>query len=92
MTEITLKATRLKSKTSAHKYLKEQLALPDYYGANLDALWDCLMEIDSPTTIRITGLDALGGEMGFVDDLVELFSDAQDENEMINFEASEDEK
>lgn len=25
-----------------HKYLKEQLEFPDYYGMNLDALWDLL--------------------------------------------------
>ncbi|MFD1888535.1 barstar family protein [Paenibacillus wenxiniae] len=25
-----------------HEQLKEKLELPDFYGANLDALWDCL--------------------------------------------------
>jgi len=29
-----------------HDYLKELLELPDYYGKNLDALYDCLSEID----------------------------------------------
>ena len=28
-----------------HKALKDGLDLPDYYGANLDALWDCLTDI-----------------------------------------------
>ena len=28
-----------------HKALKDGLKLPDYYGANLDALWDCLTDI-----------------------------------------------
>lgn len=90
MKQITLEAARLKSKAGAHKYLKERLALPEYYGANLDALWDCLMEIDSPTLVRISGLSELGENMGFADDLIELFSDAQDENEMIKFEISEE--
>ena len=27
-----------------HKALKDGLDFPDYYGANLDALWDCLTE------------------------------------------------
>ena len=28
-----------------HKALKNGLKLPEYYGANLDALWDCLTDI-----------------------------------------------
>lgn len=28
-----------------HKALKDGLKLPDYYGENLDALWDCLTDI-----------------------------------------------
>ncbi|WP_296889617.1 barstar family protein [uncultured Methanobrevibacter sp.] len=28
-----------------HKYLKEALEFPDYYGENLDALYDCLCEM-----------------------------------------------
>lgn len=27
-----------------HKALKDGLDLPDYYGTNLDALWDCLTD------------------------------------------------
>ena len=30
---------------SLHLVMKEALNLPDHYGRNLDALWDCLMEI-----------------------------------------------
>lgn len=26
----------------AHEYLQEELELPEYYGKNLDALYDCL--------------------------------------------------
>lgn len=89
MKKITLEAARLKSKSSAHKYLKDRLNLPEYYGENLDALWDCLMEICAPTTIVISGLDKLGENMGFAGDLIELFSDAQDENDNIKFEIDE---
>ena len=30
----------------AHDYLKELFSLPDYYGRNLDALYDCLTDLD----------------------------------------------
>ena len=36
-----------------HEYLARELAFPDYYGCNLDALYDCLGDIFVPTTIRI---------------------------------------
>lgn len=30
---------------SSHPYLKETLQLPEYYGENLDALYDCLCDM-----------------------------------------------
>lgn len=37
----------------AHAYLKTALALPDWYGANLDALYDCLTEVDGTLEILL---------------------------------------
>ena len=42
MEEIFLDAKQMTSKSEAHKYIKEMLKLPSYYGENLDALWDIL--------------------------------------------------
>ena len=42
MKEIELNGAKMVDKETTHEYLKEKLSLPDYYGANLDALWDCL--------------------------------------------------
>ena len=33
---------KIKSKEDLHQTMKVQLELPEYYGANLDALYDCL--------------------------------------------------
>lgn len=43
--QIILDAARITEPASAHAYLKEMLRLPDYYGNNLDALYDCLTEL-----------------------------------------------
>ena len=35
----------MRDRESLHLVMKEALNLPEHYGRNLDALWDCLMEI-----------------------------------------------
>lgn len=34
-----------------HQYLKEVFSLPEHYGMNMDALWDCLYCTFSETTL-----------------------------------------
>ena len=43
--KITLDIKEFKDRKKAHLYLKKILNLPDYYGENLDALYDCLGEV-----------------------------------------------
>ena len=40
---------------SLHEALKRMLDLPDYYGMNADALYDCLSERREPPRLWITG-------------------------------------
>ena len=44
MQTIILDGKYLLEKENAHVYLQEKLNLPEYYGRNLDALYDCLTE------------------------------------------------
>ena len=48
---VTLKEKDLASIAQAHEQLAQELDFPDYYGANLDALEDCLGDIHKPTRI-----------------------------------------
>lgn len=56
---IILDAKNLKEKEASHKYLKEVFDFPDYYGANLDALHDCLTEL-SDTKVFISNISEAG--------------------------------
>jgi len=46
MKQIQLSAAHWDSPRAAHEALKEALSFPDYYGYNLDALHDCLTELE----------------------------------------------
>ncbi|MDO5860137.1 barstar family protein [Methanobrevibacter sp.] len=66
-------------KKDGHDYLKEALDFPDYYGKNLDALYDCLCEIGIETEIILKNSDMVSK------DLIDTFVDAANENELLDF-------
>ena len=43
-----------------HRALAAELSFPEWYGNNLDALYDCLMELGAETEIRLLDWDLLG--------------------------------
>lgn len=57
---ITVDCTGLEDARQLHELLKKELDFPAYYGYNLDALFDCLMDIRTDTTIRLEGFLNLG--------------------------------
>ena len=58
--EVRLDASCMERKEQSHKYLKEKLELPEHYGENLDALYDCLTEMEK-TEIYVLNGDAVKG-------------------------------
>lgn len=70
-----------KDKKVFHYHLKEVFSFPDYYGCNLDALYDCLMEISKETVIVLTYFDILEENLGqYAVTLFHAFKDAAEEN------------
>lgn len=47
MKQITLDGNILADIAQVHDYIKEMLDFPEYYGKNLDALFDCLTDLDN---------------------------------------------
>lgn len=63
--------------SDGHDYLMSVLNLPEYYGKNLDALYDCLCEMD--VEIELINSD-------FVEnDFLDTFKDAANENDFLKF-------
>lgn len=46
MKQITLDGNILADAVKVHDYIKEMLGFPEYYGKNLDALYDCLTDLE----------------------------------------------
>ncbi|MCI9144411.1 MAG: barstar family protein [Lachnospiraceae bacterium] len=59
-----LDGEKITDREMLHDILAEQLALPEWYGRNLDALYDCLTERREATEIRILQKSVLEERLG----------------------------
>lgn len=81
MIQIELNGKNMRTKKETHKYLKEQLNGPEYYGENLDALWDILSSHSKPININIRNKDELIKNLGdYGYSIISVFQDAEKEN------------
>ena len=64
MAELTIDGLELASIEDVHALAAQALPLPDYYGRNLDALFDCLTDLTEDTTIRLFHRDLLEFRLG----------------------------
>lgn len=77
MKQITLDGNKLSDITQVHDYLKELLEFPDYYGKNLDALYDCLTDLND---VEIT-ITAPAEDGAIFQKIIRVFKAADRENE-----------
>lgn len=64
METVVLDGERMLNRRAAHDHLTEQLGLPDYYGRNLDGLYDLLTERDVPTRLVVRHRETIESWLG----------------------------
>ncbi len=78
---IELDALKMTGVEETHSYLAKELSFPDYYGKNLDALYDCLTEFCSSEFIVINNSKAMADNLGdYSKKLTKVFLDAAAES------------
>lgn len=53
--KVLINCEKLLNREQAHEYLAQMLDFPEYYGKNLDALFDCLTELSDCTVVLMGG-------------------------------------
>lgn len=75
MKTVSFDFERIGSMEDFYKIAKNELRLPDYFGENLDALWDCLTgDLELPVQVRFINLSM--NQLEQFDKLIGLFEDA----------------
>lgn len=74
-----------------HEYISKKIDFPAYYGQNFDAFWDCLLDMDSNSTIRVEGLADLRKNLpDTFEKLNKCISDYREEYGQIKFDLFEE--
>ena len=88
MKKVILDCKKLLSRKQAHLYLAEMLDFPDYYGKNLDALYDCLTELGE-CTIVLEGEDILHNSESYGTRVLKVLKEAASANPALKLEVQD---
>jgi len=75
--QVIIDGRKITDKKMLHAYLKEQCGFPDYYGNNLDALYDVLTGRSEPLEIKVEHAEELKEILcGYGEAFIETLQDA----------------
>jgi len=86
-----LDGNKITDRETLHKTLAENLNFPDWYGGNLDALYDCLTDLSEDVRLVIVHRAKLRAPLGpYGDRLFRVFSQAAQDNPRFQFVLQEE--
>lgn len=86
MVAVILDGQKIADKEQLHELFRKQLELPDYYGENLDALYDVLSTYSEAVEITILHKEQLCSNVPFYGErLLSMLQIAAEENESYIF-------
>ena len=81
---VELDGSQMRSRALAHDHLMQKLRFPDYYGRNLDALYDLLTARTEPTEIQVSHPEILLELLGdYGHRLIRTLEEAAQENQFL---------
>ena len=87
MKTVVLYFKNIRTRAQVHEYLKRELHFPDYYGENLDALWDILTNENEEQKIIIRNGNELIENLGeYGKNLLDTMIEAGEENPLLSIE------
>lgn len=87
MEQCILDCAAIAHRDELHQALKQMLHLPDWYGENLDALYDCLTDFNTDIELILQNSQALEASLGpdYALALRQTLEDASQENPHFSF-------
>lgn len=86
----SLDGERITDREVLHDILAAEFRFPDWYGRNLDALYDCLTDIREETEVRISQRTIMERNLGgYSQLLLKVLQDASKENPYIHLKIVE---
>ena len=79
--KLILDGEKISSKDELHKLMESVLDFPEWYGGNLDALYDCLTDLMEEVDIHLQNIEAFHQNLGeYADKLLRVLHDAEQAN------------
>ena len=86
MRTVILDGRGIRDRKELHQWLEKAFSFPEWYGNNLDALFDCLTDVAEDTEICLRYPDALKEQLGdYAERLTVVLGAAAAENPHISY-------